>query len=189
MPRVWRVSPLLNNQEVLHELARLSQHHHEGLPSCKDVQCDNYGLSVHTHKDRYHAFGFSGDRQRYRCKSCQGTFVDRWSGSNKKRVFQETMLGLLFTGYSVREICRKLEINPKTFYDHIDQIASRCRRKLADIDARWINHAEQYQLTSNYRTLQPHSNNGVFGSQPVTLIRVMCSASIPIILSTTRQQR
>ncbi|MCY9872614.1 lactate dehydrogenase [Vibrio barjaei] len=154
--------PLLNNREVLNELDRLSQHHHDGLPSCKDAQCENYGLSVHTHKDRYHAFGFSGDRQRYRCKSCQGTFVDRWSGTNKKLTFQETLLGLLFTGYSVREICRKLEVNPKTFYDHIDQIASRCRRKLADIDARWINHADEYQLTSNYRTLQPVSNNGVF---------------------------
>ena len=64
-------------------------------------------------------------------------FVDKWSGTNNKLVFQETLLGLLFTGYSVREICRKLEINPKTFYDHPDHIASRCRRKLAMFDARW----------------------------------------------------
>lgn len=154
--------PLLNNEEVLNELNRLDRYHHDGLPSCKDPQCEHVGLSVHTHKELYHAFGFSGDRQRYRCKACQGTFVDKWSGSNKKLHFQESLLGLLFTGYSVREICRKLEVNPKTFYDHIDQIASRCRRRLADIDARWINHADAYHLTSNYRVLQPHSHNGVF---------------------------
>lgn len=71
-------------------------------------------------------------------------------------------MALLFTGYSVREICRKLSINPKTFYDHVDHIASRCRRKLATIDARWVNHANHYELASNYIALQPKSNNGVY---------------------------
>ncbi|MFA0085387.1 lactate dehydrogenase [Vibrio sp. 10N.261.51.F12] len=154
--------PLLNNQEVLSELKRLQLAHDDGLPCCKDAQCEHFGMSVYTHKERYHAFGFSGDRQRYRCKQCQGTFVDKWSGTNKKTLIQEALLALLFTGYSVREICRKLDINPKTFYDNIDQIASRCRRKLANIDARWLNHASHYELASNYQSLQKSSNNGVF---------------------------
>ncbi|WP_260260411.1 lactate dehydrogenase [Vibrio intestinalis] len=153
--------PLLNNQEVLNELQRLRQLHCEGLPACRNEECDYFGLSVHTHKHLYHAFGYSGDRQRYRCKCCQSTFVDKWSGINKKLAFQENLLGLLFMGYSVREICRKLEINPKTFYDHVDHIASRCRRKLAMFDARWVNHAERYELASHYMPLQPKSNNGV----------------------------
>ncbi|WP_367990341.1 lactate dehydrogenase [Vibrio sp. NTOU-M3] len=153
--------PLLNNQEVLNELHRLRHLHSDGLPACRNEDCDNFGLSVHTHKHLYHAFGYSGDRQRYRCKQCQSTFVDKWSGANKKLNFQENLLGLLFMSYSVREICRKLEINPKTFYDHLDHIASRCRRKLAMIDARWVNHAQSYQLASYYVPLQPQSNNGV----------------------------
>lgn len=153
--------PLLNNQEVLNELHRLRQLHSDGLPACRNDECENFGLSVHTHKHLYHAFGYSGDRQRYRCKCCQSTFVDKWSGANKKLQFQENLLGLLFTGYSVREICRKLEINPKTFYDHLDHIASRCRRKLAMFDARWVNHAQKYQFASHYVALQPKSNNGV----------------------------
>ncbi|MFA0521438.1 lactate dehydrogenase, partial [Vibrio sp. 10N.222.55.E8] len=82
-------------------------------------------------------------------------------GSNKKLQFQENLMGLLFMSYSVREICRKLAINPKTFYDHVEHIASRCRRKLAMIDARWVNHAEEYQFASHYQRLQPKSNNGV----------------------------
>nr|WP_217702148.1 lactate dehydrogenase [Vibrio ostreicida] len=154
--------PLLNNHEVLNELHRLRQLHSDGLPTCRNQDCDNAGISVHTHKHLYHAFGYSGDRQRYRCKLCQSTFVDKWSGDNKKLSFQENLLGLLFTGYSVREICRKLEINPKTFYDHLDHIASRCRRKLAMFDARWVNHAEKYELASCFSSLQPKSNNGVF---------------------------
>ena len=113
------------------------------------------------HKHLYQAFGYSGDRQRYRCKSCHSTFVDKWSGGNKKLDFQEALLGLLFTGYSVREICRKLEINPKTFYDHLKQIASRCRRKLAQFDSSWTNNAKNYELCSNFQPLQPNSNNGV----------------------------
>ncbi|MCW8335913.1 lactate dehydrogenase [Vibrio paucivorans] len=153
--------PLLNNQEVLNELHRLRHLHSDGLPACRNDECDNFGLSVHTHKHLYHAFGYSGDRQRYRCKHCQSTFVDKWSGSNKKLAFQENLLGLLFMSYSVREICRKLSINPKTFYDHVEHIASRCRRKLAMIDARWVNHATDYQLASHYVSLQPKSNNGV----------------------------
>ena len=132
---MWRFPPLLNNQEVLNELQRLRLLHSDGLPACRNSHCENFGLSVHTNKHVYHAFGYSGDRQRYRCKLCQSTFVDKWSGTNNKLVFQETLLGLLFTGYSVREICRKLEIKPKTFYDHLDHIASRCRRKLAMFDA------------------------------------------------------
>ncbi|WP_428776126.1 transposase [Vibrio sp.] len=154
--------PLLNNQDVLDELQRLRHVHSDGLPACRNDQCENFGLSVHTHKHLYHAFGFSGDRQRYRCKSCQGTFVDKWSGTNHKITFQENLLGLLFMSYSVREICRKLTINPKTFYDHLDHIASRCRRKLAMFDARWVNHAKSYQLASHYVPLQPQSDNGVF---------------------------
>ncbi|EEX94388.1 hypothetical protein VIOR3934_19585 [Vibrio orientalis CIP 102891 = ATCC 33934] len=153
--------PLLNNQEVLNELHRLRHLHSDGLPACRNDDCSNFGLSVHTHKHLYHAFGYSGDRQRYRCKCCQSTFVDKWSGANKKLQFQENLLGLLFMGYSVREICRKLEINPKTFYDHVDHIASRCRRKLAMFDARWVNHAASYELASHYVSLQPKSNNGV----------------------------
>ncbi|WP_295891896.1 lactate dehydrogenase [uncultured Vibrio sp.] len=154
--------PLLNNQDVLNELQRLQHLHNEGLPACKNTDCDNFDHSVHTHKHLYHAFGYSGDRQRYRCKSCESTFVDKWSGSNKNLIFQENLLGLLFMSYSVREICRKLNINPKTFYDHVEHIASRCRRKLAMIDARWMKHGESYQLASDYVTLQPNSNNGVF---------------------------
>ncbi|MBU2895845.1 lactate dehydrogenase [Vibrio hepatarius] len=153
--------PLLNNQEVINELHRLRQLHSDGLPACRNSYCEHFGLSVHTHKHVYHAFGYSGDRQRYRCKLCQSTFVDKWSGTNHKLSFQESLLGFLFTGYSVREICRKLEINPKTFYDHLDHIASRCRRKLAMFDARWVNHANQYELASDYLPLQPKSNNGV----------------------------
>ncbi|EKO3882279.1 IS1 family transposase [Vibrio metschnikovii] len=152
--------PLLNNRDVLNELHRLRQQHSDGLPACRRDNCQNFGLSVHTHKHLYHAFGYSGDRQRYRCKQCHSTFVDKWSGSNNKLLLQESLLGLLFTGYSVREICRKLHINPKTFYDHVEHIASRCRRKLAMIDARWVNHAKAYQLASYYLPLQPRSNNG-----------------------------
>ncbi len=154
--------PLLNNQEVLNELVRLRQLHSDGLPACRNSECENSGQSVHTHKHLYHAFGYSGDRQRYRCKNCHSTFVDKWSGVNKKLVFQENLFGLLFMGYSVREVCRKLHINPKTFYDHIDHIASRCRRKLAMVDARWVNHAKSFEFSSQYMSLQPKSNNGVF---------------------------
>ncbi|MCL9780200.1 lactate dehydrogenase [Vibrio sp. S4M6] len=153
--------PLLNNLEVLNELRRLRNQHSDGLPTCKNESCHNCGLAVQNHQHLYQSFGFSGDRQRYRCKSCHTTFVDKWSGENKKVSFQEALLGLLFTGYSVREICRKLQINPKTFYDHLKQISSRCRRKLAEFDTRWMHGSTSYELASHFQALQPNSKNGV----------------------------
>ncbi len=127
------LSPLLNNREVLSELHRLRQLLAMAFLLAAMMIAITLAYRFIPHKHLYHAFGYSGDRQRYRCKDCQSTFVDKWSGSNKKLQFQENLMGLLFMGYSVREICRKLEINPKTFYDHVDHIASRCRRKLAMI--------------------------------------------------------
>ncbi|WP_413282566.1 transposase [Vibrio sp. MA40-2] len=153
--------PLLNNQDVLNELKRLRTVHNDGLAACRHAECENFGKSVHTNKNLYHSFGYSGDRQRYRCKGCHSTFVDKWSGNNAKLSFQESVLGLLFTGFSVKDICRKLQVNPKTFYDHVNHIASRCRRKLAMFDARWVNHAQHYQLASHFMPLQPQSHNGV----------------------------
>jgi transposase-like protein len=154
--------PLLNNERVINEQRRLRKLASDGSPACKNSQCENVGLSVHTHKQEYHFFGYSGDRQRYRCKKCQGTFVDKWSGENAKITFQESLFALLFTGYSVREICRKLSINPKTFYDHLAHISSRCRRKLSAFDARWLLHADEYKLASSFTPLQTKSDNGVF---------------------------
>ncbi len=154
--------PLLNNQDVLEEFQRIKADQSADLPGCRNKACENFGLTIHTHKHLYHAFGYSGERQRYRCKCCQSTFVDKWSSSNRKLALQESLLGLLFTGYSVREICRKLHINPKSFYDHIEHIASRCRSKLAMFDQRWLNHASKFELGSFFVPLQPKSNNGVY---------------------------
>ncbi|PMH43147.1 lactate dehydrogenase [Vibrio sp. 10N.286.49.B3] len=154
--------PLLNNQDVLDEYQRLKQDENSNLLACRNSQCHQFGLSVHTHKHLYHAFGFSGDRQRYRCKACLATFVDKCSGKNKDLAFQEQLLALLFMGYSVREICRKLAVNPKTFYDHLRYIANRCRDKLTVTDHRWLTQATSYQFASHYHALQPNSNNGVY---------------------------
>lgn len=154
--------PLINNQEVLNELARQQQVQSHSLPSCNNSKCEHFGFDVLTHRELYHAFGYSGDRQRYRCKSCASTFVDKWSGENQKSLIQQKLLGFLFTGYSVREICRRLHINPKTFYDHINQIASRCRRHMSLFDSRLQHDRTSIQLASNATPLQPLSNNGVF---------------------------
>ncbi|MGF1689118.1 lactate dehydrogenase [Photobacterium japonica] len=153
--------PILNNQDVADEVQRLTQHQYSGLSACRHDGCPHAGLPVLTHRHLYHAFGFSGDRQRYRCKSCQTTFVDRWSGNNAKLTLQQTLLALLFTGHAVRDICRRLALNPKTFYEQIEQIASRCRHQLALFDARFCKQADHLSLASDLRALQPGSHNGV----------------------------
>ncbi|OAN13380.1 lactate dehydrogenase [Photobacterium jeanii] len=153
--------PVMNNQDVVDELTRLKLTQSSGLPACSNQECKNLGLPVLTHRHLYHAFGYSGDRQRYRCKCCQATFVDRWSGFNNKHLVQQKLLAMLFTGHAVRDICRRLSMNPKTFYDQLSHIASRCRRQLAMFDARLFKHAKELSLASNLTPLQPHSDNGV----------------------------
>ncbi|MGF1724356.1 transposase [Photobacterium nomapromontoriensis] len=153
--------PIISNYDVMQEVQRLKQLQNAGMPACSNPDCENLELPVLTHRHLYHAFGFSGDRQRYRCKCCQTTFVDRWSGTNTKNALQQTMLAMLFTGYSVRDICRRLSMNPKSFYDQLSHIASRCRRQLAMFDARLCKQAQQLSLATNMCVLQPDSDNGV----------------------------
>ncbi|WP_413466695.1 transposase [Photobacterium sp.] len=153
--------PVINNHDVVAEVSRLKLAQSSGLPACTNPDCRNLGLPVLTHRHLYHAFGYSGDRQRYRCKCCQATFVDRWSGFNGKHMVQQKLLAMLFTGYSVRDICRRLGMNPKTFYDQLSHIASRCRRQLSMFDARLFKHAQALSLASDLKPLQPNSDNGV----------------------------
>ena len=61
----------------------------------------------------------------------------------------------------MRDICRRLEINPKTFYDQLNHIAARCRRQLALFDERLFKHQHKVQLASNIKALQEKSMNGV----------------------------
>ncbi len=152
--------PILSNQLIDKEWRRQIQRESQGMPSCHNIECENLGLSVYHHKNCYHAFGFSGDRQRYRCKACRSTFVDKWAGENKKVQLQEQLLALLFTGYSVQEICTKLEIKAKVFYDHIEHIASRCRKKQAQFDTLWYQKTKNYQIATYCQALQPASYNG-----------------------------
>ncbi|MEZ8142828.1 lactate dehydrogenase [Enterovibrio norvegicus FF-33] len=153
--------PLLNNQAVRTEFARLKTQDSGNLAACSTEGCIAHGKPVLTNRELYHAFGYSGERQRYRCKHCQSTFVDKWSNANPKSGVQQKLLGLLFTGHPVREICRKLSMNPKTFYDHLDQVAARCRNKLASVDARFLQLAINNPLASTLAPLQPLSDNGV----------------------------
>ncbi len=52
-------------------------------------------------------------------------------------------------------------MNPKTFYDQLNNIAARCRRQLTIFDARLGKQAQACHLATDLAPLQPHSNNGV----------------------------
>ncbi|KXF80486.1 lactate dehydrogenase [Enterovibrio coralii] len=153
--------PLLDNRALLEEVFRTKQQDSANLAACSNHDCSSFGKPVLTHRELYHAFGYSGEKQRYRCKECQSTFVDKWSNANPKLEIQQRLLGLVFTGHAVREICRKLAINPKTFYDHLAQIALRCRNKLAAVDARFVQLCDSTPLAATIAPLQPNSKNGV----------------------------
>ncbi|WP_434361399.1 lactate dehydrogenase [Parasalinivibrio latis] len=153
--------PLLNNQSVLDVKHRLEIEHQGISASCNNSGCENHHQPQAVRPENYHAFGFSGKRQRYRCKACATTFVDPWSVINPKLDIQQQILGLLFTGYTVREICRRLHINPKSCYDHLRNIAKRCRYRLAITDTKVLNKRDSLTLSSYLSPLQTNAENGV----------------------------
>ncbi len=153
--------PVLSNYDVVAEKQRLKQENTSDLAACTNPECSHHTFPVLTYRQLYHAFGYSGERQRYRCKACHHTFVDPWSSSNNKHQLQQKLLAYLFTGHTVREICRRLAMNPKTFYDQLNNIAARCRRQLTIFDARLCKQALARQFATDLTPLQPHSNNGV----------------------------
>ncbi|GEA60859.1 IS1 family transposase [Vibrio comitans] len=155
------ISPIIWPTELNHEVTAQLEHNHAGLTACTSEQCVNVGLNVQLHPNRYYAFGFSGDKQRYRCKNCQKTIVDRFSVENPNLKTHVTILALLLTGFSLKEIAAKLKIQAKTLNDHIKVMATICRQKSSVFDHHWKNKGQKFLLGSDWTFLQPKSQNGV----------------------------
>ncbi|MDN3715888.1 hypothetical protein [Vibrio breoganii] len=155
------ISPIISPTELNEEVTAQLEHMNLGLTACTNEQCENVGLNVQLHPSRYYAFGFSGDKQRYRCKSCQKTIVDRFSVKNPNLKTHVTILALLLTGFSLKEIAAKLKIQAKTLNDHIKSMATICRQKSSVFDHHWHNKGQHFHLGSDWNFLQPKSHNGV----------------------------
>lgn len=152
---------LLDPSELENEITQQNQRKRSQLPCCNNEACSSFGLNVHLYPENYHSFGFSGEKQRYRCKRCQSTVVDRFSVENPQLETHVTILGLLLTGFSPKEVAKKLHIQAKTFNDHLKTMATICRQKSAIFDFHWQNSVSDYCLGSNFVSLQPKSDNGV----------------------------
>lgn len=156
------VRNLLDPAELFVELTQQNQRKRNQLPCCNNDGCRSFGLNVHLYPENYHSFGFSGEKQRYRCKQCQSTVVDRFSVENPQLESHVTILGLLLTGFSPKEVAKKLNIQAKTFNDHLKTMATICRQKSAIFDFHWQNSKDRFNLGSDFTRLQPNSDNGVF---------------------------
>ncbi|MPW36311.1 hypothetical protein [Vibrio sp. B1Z05] len=155
------ISPIIWPDELQSELSSQREYLQAGLTACTNKACDNLGYNVQLYPEKYYSFGFSGDKQRYRCKSCQKTVVDRFSVANPNLKTHVTILALLLTGFSLKEISIKLQMQAKTLNDHIKAMAAICRHKSSVFDHHWQNQSQQYLLGSDYHYLQPNSENGV----------------------------
>ncbi|OBT09481.1 hypothetical protein A9264_14680 [Vibrio sp. UCD-FRSSP16_10] len=155
------ISPTLWPDELDKELTSQAQYRHADLSACGNKKCDNFANHVQLYPHSYYSFGFSGEKQRYRCKQCKKTFVDQFSIANPHLKIHVTILALLLTGFSLREITSKLKIQAKTLNDHINTMASICRHKSSIFDHHWQNQSQKFSLVSNCCALQPNSNNGV----------------------------
>ncbi|WP_261818039.1 hypothetical protein [Vibrio gallicus] len=157
------------------EIIQQNQHKRHQLPCCNNEVCNNFGLNVHLYPHLYHSFGFSGEKQRYRCKQCQSTIVDRFSVDNPQLDIHITILGLLLTGFSPKEIAKKLSMQAKTFNDHLKTMAVLCRQKSTLFDHHWQDSQSKFNLGSKFTSLQPKSSNGV-------LLHATCDLSSQYII-------
>ncbi|GAD79700.1 hypothetical protein VEZ01S_19_01150 [Vibrio ezurae NBRC 102218] len=155
------IAPILWPDELQSELISQREYLQASLTACINHSCENLGCNVQLFPEKYYSFGFSGDKQRYRCKACQKTVVDKFSVTNPHLKTHVTILALLLTGFSLKEISTKLAMQAKTLNDHIKAMAAICRHKSSVFDHHWQNQSKQFLLGSDYHYLQPNSDNGV----------------------------
>ncbi|WP_087023045.1 hypothetical protein [Thaumasiovibrio subtropicus] len=151
--------PLLSNQEVINEARR--QIVKQQLVCCTNPDCHNNMRPAVLHRDQYHHFGYSGNKQRFRCKACKTTFVDPFSQSNPHAELHLNLLNKLYAQEPVRDICRDLALNPKSFYHHLQLIAARCNYHNAIYQHALIRQTRPSELSCVLSELQPGSYNGV----------------------------
>ncbi len=159
--RCHRISPIMWPDELSDEIRSQDEYIQHNLSSCSNKKCPNLGHNIQLYPEQYYAFGFSGDKRRYRCKACQKTLVDRFSVTNPHLKVHVTILALILTGFSLKEVADKLTIQAKTLNDHLKSMANMCRQKSTVFDHHWHNSAKRLLLGTDYCHLQPESDNGV----------------------------
>ncbi len=151
--------PLLSNQEVINEARR--QTIQQQLVCCRNPECENSTRPAVLHRHEYHHFGYSGNKQRFRCKACKSTFVDPFSEVNTHAALHIALVDMLYAQQPIRDICRLLHINPKSFYHHLQLIAARCNYHNAIYQHALLRQTSPNQLSCMLSELQPQSYNGV----------------------------
>ncbi|WP_413112236.1 transposase [Thaumasiovibrio sp. DFM-14] len=151
--------PLLSNIEVKHEAQR--QASLDRLPGCTNEQCQHYSTPAVLYPELYQHFGYSGLRQRLRCKHCRTTFTDPFSAPNSHLDIHAKIIEQLVQSKPVRDICRELSLNPKSFYHHLQLIAQRCQHVSAIFQHAILRHKPLQHLSVTINELQPKSHNGV----------------------------
>lgn len=155
------IDPIIWPGELEIELQRQRSLLQQGSVACSNVECKHLGLNVHLHPECYYSFGFSGEKQRYRCKACKTTLVDKYSVDNPHLQTHVTILALLLTGFSLKEVATRLHIQAKTLNDHLKTMAAICRHKSSIFDHHWRSKSRAFKLGTDLSYLQPKSHNGV----------------------------
>jgi hypothetical protein len=128
-------SVLFNNKSVNEEYLGISGHYEElkEIPSCKSVDCANYGISVLKEPEEYAKNGKNeSGGQRYKCKRCNKTCTIaaiRTPYSRQKESFKNIDIFMdLVNKVPLKRILELNRINPKVLYNKIDYFYQQCRK-------------------------------------------------------------
>jgi len=126
---------VFNNKSIEEEYLGISGYYEElkETPSCKNLNCQNYGVSVLKEPDEYAKNGKNeSGGQRYKCKRCGKTCTiaaKRTPYSRQKESFKNIDIFMdLVNKVPLNRILELNEINPKVLYDKIDYFYNQCRK-------------------------------------------------------------
>ena len=128
-------SVLFNNKSVNEEYLGISGHYEElkEIPSCKSIDCVNYGISILKEPEEYAKNGKNeSGGQRYKCKRCNKTCTIpsvRTPYSRQRESFKNIDIFMdLVNKVPLKRILELNNINPKVLYNKIDYFYRQCRK-------------------------------------------------------------
>jgi transposase-like protein len=126
---------VFNNKSIEEEFLGISGYCEEleETPSCKSLDCKNYGISILKEPDEYAKNGKNeSGGQRYKCKRCNKTCTipeARTPYSRQKESFKNIdIFKALVNKVPLNRILELNEITPKVLYNKIDYFYKQCRK-------------------------------------------------------------
>ncbi len=154
-PKCGSYPQIINNKAVYQAVEYQKRYHSTALVSCPNQHCTSHKLAVHTHADKYRAFGKTATlKQRFQCRTCSTVFTDPFSGINTNLEQQHALFYGMKYKQGVRRLCETEGITPKMFYSLIRNMKARLKYLAYIKESAFYENPDDCHLSSSYQFIQ-----------------------------------